>query len=179
MAFTRSPIPAVVTDATGNTINLGAASGAFTSAPTSVVLTDSVGNTLNVGPGVVAKASLLNLQADIGLTTIYTVPATNAGWYRLNAFLVITQAATTSSTLPGLYISFIDNDTGSLVQRGFCASQTVNGRGTDNYAGGPQFSIFVTPQPGSVIQIYTNTTYASVGATPLQYAVHYALEFIG
>jgi len=182
MAFTKAPISAVITDAVGNTINLGNASGVFTAAPASIVLTDANGNTLNVGPGVVAKVDATAQAANIANTTLYTVPTNSAGMYRLSGYVVITQAATTSSVLPRILFQFTDLDTGVLVNQGvLTVTNSNNTVGTNSSTGGTSSSIspntFLVPV-GGVIK-YQLDSYASSGATPMQFAVHIKLEYLG
>lgn len=183
MSFTKAPISAVITDAVGNTINLGNASGAFTAAPQSIVLTDANGNTLNVGPGVVQKVDLTAQGANIAKTTLYAVPAGQGGLYRISAYAVVTQAATTSSTLPGIFIFFTDVDTGT-VQGGangyaLTGSPSTNTVGTNSTSQGQLNGIIeINAQAGSNIQWQT-LNYASSGATPMQFAIHLKVEYIG
>jgi hypothetical protein len=144
-----------------------------------------VNNVPTVGPGVaaiVAKADATAQAANIGLTTLYTVPASGAGMYRISAYAVVTQAATTSSTLPNVQVSFTDNDTGitGLGPYSFTGTNTGNSVGASN-------SIPATPAAESAILNakastniqYATTGYASSGATPMQYAVHIKLEYLG
>jgi len=66
MSFTKAPMSAVITDAVGNTVNLGNASGAFTAAPASIVLTDAAGNTLTIGASVPSSAGIGGYFAPVG-----------------------------------------------------------------------------------------------------------------
>jgi len=169
---------AVITDAVGNTINLGNASGAFTAAPVSIVLTDAVGNTLNVGPGVVAKYDATAQAANIGATTLYAVPANGGGMYRIIANVVLTQAATTSSTLPNCACVYTDNDSGVSENIAFIPTSTANVVGTVVLGTNVSGMLVVNAKANTNIQIGTNS-YASSGATPMQYAVHIKLEYLG
>lgn len=180
MPFTRAPISAVITDKDGNTINIGNASGVFTQAPTSIVITDANGNTLNVGPGVVAKVDLTAQQANISPTTLYTVPAGAGGSYRVTGYLVVTQAATTSSTLPNLVINYNDGDTNTSVTSTITSMNTNNAVGANSAQSGVSqiFTQTMNCRSGSVMQ-YQTIGYASVGATPMQYAAHIKLEYLG
>lgn len=181
MSFTKGPISAVITDAVGNTINLGNASGAFAAAPQSIVLTDAVGNTLNVGPGVVAVFDATAQQANIADTLLYAVPASAAGMYRVSFYIEVTRAATTSSTLPNLLLSWTPKDSGvAQTDKAFTFSNTANTAGT---AGAPNtssggFSTTLTAKASTNINVGT-ANYASSGATPMQYAVHVKLEYLG
>ena len=180
MSFTRAPFSVVITDATGNTINLGNASGAFAAAPVSVVITDAAGNTLNVGPGVVAKSDLTAQQANVGSTLLYTVPAGQGGTYRISGYAVITQAATTSSTLPNIQASWTDQDSSAAVSGFLAGTNAGNNVGQSALSGGAVAvgqAIF-NAKAGTNISFQTNS-YASSGATPMQYAIHVKLEYLG
>lgn len=175
MSFTRAPISAVITDATGNTINLGNASGAFTAAPVSIVFTDANGNTLNVGAGVVAVADATAQQANIVSTTLYAVPTT--GMYRISFYVVVTQAATVSGTMPNGDVQYTDADSG-VVQNLAVSSTAGNTLGANSAGAGPLSSGVFKAKGGTNIS-YSTSAYASSGATPLQYAIHVKLEYLG
>ena len=185
MAFTRAPISAVITDANGNTFNLGNASGSFSAAPISIVLTDAAGNTLTVGSGTIAKADATAQAANIAATALYTVPVGSGGMYRFSAYAVITQAATTSSVLPQVGVEWTDSDTGVDTGTGNGAfataldSTNIVGRHGQGWgASGNLGTVVINVQAGSVIK-YLTSGYSSTGATPLQYAVHVKLEYLG
>lgn len=119
-------------------------------------------------------------QANIASTPLYTVPAGRGGTYRVQAYAVLTQAATTSSTLPGIFITYTDSDTNiSLTFLVTNQSQTSNTIGTSSNAGSAsQNSTVYQVKAGTVINVGTQN-YASVGATPMQYVVHVKLEYLG
>jgi len=134
-------------------------------------------------PGIVAKADATGQAASIGWTSIYTTPANGAGMYRMDCYIVITQAATTSATYPGCQYYRTDMDVGATVYGQFTFTGTYNNApgGNSGAEGGTGYAM------GSVVfmaaantQIYYGTTgYASSGATPMQYAVHVKLEYLG
>lgn len=136
----------------------------------------------NGTPAIVAKADQTAQQANIGSTTLYAVPASGAGMYRVSCYLVVTQAATNTSTLPSCQISFTDNDT-SVAGLG---PYTITGTNTGNSLGASN-SIPALPAAESAVLnakastniTYDTTGYASNGATPMQYAIHVKLEYLG
>lgn len=128
-------------------------------------------------PFVVQTADLTAQQANVGSTVLYTVPAAGAGMYRINAYAVITQAATTSSQLPQAVVQATDPDTSVVESIGFGGTPTTNTVGTTNLAGNGATTI-LNAKSGTNISISTQL-YASVGATPMQYAIHVKLEYLG
>ena len=130
-------------------------------------------------PGMVAKVDLAGQSANIGLTTMYVVPAASGGTYRLSCYPVVTQAATTSSTLPYCVAGWTDSDTavanGLVITSGSATANTVGTTGLQTYGYG---SITFQAKAGSNIQ-YQFGSYASVGATPMLYAAHVKLEYLG
>ena len=142
----------------------------------------TVNNVATVGPGVaaiVAKADQTAQAANIAATTLYAVPAGGAGTYRASCYVVTTQAATTSSTLPSCQFNFTDNDTNlvevSIVSQNSTANTLgVVGAVAANIVAFPIFQV----RPSTNIQYQTNG-YLSVGATPMQYAIHIKLEYLG
>jgi hypothetical protein len=142
----------------------------------------TVNNVATVGPGVaaiVAKADQTAQAANIAATTLYAVPAGGAGTYRASCYVVTTQAATTSSTLPSCQFNFTDNDTNlgevSIVSQNSTANTLgVVGAVAANIVAFPIFQV----RPSTNIQYQTNG-YLSTGATPMQYAIHIKLEYLG
>jgi len=131
------------------------------------------------GPGYVAKADATAQSANIGVTSFYTVPAGAGGLYRASCYLVITQAASTSSTLPSCTIRYLDNETG--VQEANAMSATGysgNTVGLNTLYNQYSDSVVVSIQAGSTVA-YQTSSYASSGATPMQYSAHVRLEYLG
>jgi len=127
----------------------------------------------STGVAVVATVNLTAQQANIGATTL-TSPVAN-GYYRASCYLVVTQAATTSSTLPFCQITYTDADSNVAETAQIINTSTAN---TVGAVGG----VTSVPQPpfffaksGVAIQ-YSTGGYTSVGATPMQYAIHVRLE---
>lgn len=132
-------------------------------------------------------ANLTAQAANVGSTVLYAVPATGAGFYRVVGYAVVTQQATTSSTLPNIQITFTDADTnvsgGTISLTANSAGSPVNppvGFNSDNAIGatGLSGSNIINARASTNINWLT-ANYASVGATPMQYAVHLKLEYFG
>src|SRR6266567_8121424 len=112
----------------------------------------------------------LTLQAaSVAPFAVCTLPNFSA-IYTITCYVVTTQAATTSSTLPTCSVVYTDADsnvTETLVVTATSALNTlgqIGGTGVQNET--------ISPKPGSVLQLQTSG-YASSGATPMQYALHY------
>ena len=132
-----------------------------------------------VMPQVVAKADATAQAANITTTTLYAVPASGAGTYRMSAYVVITQAATTSSTLPAVNAVWTDNDTAVVETFPITATATGNTVGLPNSSVPASMAPFVFSVKASTNIQYSTTNYASVGGTPMQYALHIKLEYLG
>lgn len=116
----------------------------------------------------------LTAQAvNIGATSI-TTPAAN-GFYRASCYVVVTQAATTSSTLPSCQIGWTDADSSTAQVTNLTNTNSTNVVGNT----GALATTFTPPTfyaKTGVPITYATTGYASVGATPMQYAIHIRLE---
>lgn len=138
----------------------------------------------------VAKADQTVQAANISATTLYAVPAAGAGLYRVSCYVVVTQAASTSSTMPNCQITWTDNDSNTAnTTVSVTPTSTGNTVGTTNSTACPATctSTFPASQTGGIlidarastnIQ-YATAGYASTGGTVMQYAVHVRLEWLG
>jgi hypothetical protein len=139
---------------------------------------NGISTVANGVPVIVAKADRTAQQANISPTAVYTVPAGGAGMYRMSCYIVITQTATTSSALPQCIVGYIENDSNTSETVWFTPSTNTNTLGQVNiWASSPGLAIF-NAKAGTSIQ-YSTGSYASSGATPMQYAVHIKLEYLG
>lgn len=109
--------------------------------------------------------------ADINAPTLYAVPT--SGLYRVSAYVVVSQAATTSSTMPNVSVSYTEATTGVAVQDQVTQTAATNQVGL--HSGG---TAVIAAQQGSNIG-YVTSNYASSGATPMQYAVQIKIESVG
>jgi hypothetical protein len=133
-------------------------------------------------PHLVAKIDLAAQAANISATTLYAVPAGGGGLYRISCYTVVTQAATSSSTLAQCYFPFYDKDTNVATNTagitGAVTSNTVGltqGTGTGTYTAG---TTVINARASTNIQ-YGTVNYASSGATAMQYAIHIRVEYLG
>jgi hypothetical protein len=125
----------------------------------------------------VAGTSATVQAANIGATTLLTVPANVTGAYRLSCYVVETQAATTSSTLPACNAIFTDNDSSTVETIAMTTSPTTNTVGTVGAIAATGLLSFQAKQATNIQ--FSTTGYASVGGTVMQYAIRVKLEFLG
>jgi len=127
-------------------------------------------NVATVGLGIPSEVQTVDqtlVQANISSTAITNV----AGFYRLSCTIVETQAATSSSTLPSCVITWTDADSGATLTATF-TSGSPTGNTKSTYVAG-QAPLIHT---GATNVNYSTTSYASSGATAMQYAIHIRLE---
>jgi hypothetical protein len=124
-----------------------------------------------VGKITAGTVDLITQAGDVGTTTLYAVPVSGAGLYRVSAYIIVTQAASTSSTLPSVVLTFFD--LANLTQQTYTlvpASPTGNSLTT--LAAGD----FVVAAEALTNITYATSGYASSGGTPMQFALHLRLE---
>lgn len=137
------------------------------------------------GPVLVRSVDLTGQTANLGNVATYTTPA-GTGSYLVTCYTVVTTAATTSSTLPNCNIGFVDGDTGvnATGAGGGGGNMALGQTSTKNVVG----AISYNASPGNVLYIHTaslsnivyNTTgYVTSGTTPMQYAFHLRIEYLG
>lgn len=119
---------------------------------------------------IVASQALSAQAANVNVPAFYAVPI--SGMYRVSAYVVQTQAATTSSTLPGCSVNYTEQITSQAVQDIITLSASTNLVGL--HVGG---SVVIQAASGSNIG-YITSSYASSGATPMQYAVQIKIEYL-
>lgn len=135
-------------------------------------------------PVLVAKADATAQAANIGSAQLYAVPANGAGMYRVSVYVVVTQAASVSSTMPNTFLNYNDADTNVAIAPSFFLTNTstANAVGTTNslntVTAQNSGTVIINVKASTNIQ-YGTTNYASSGATPMQYAIHIKLEYLG
>lgn len=116
------------------------------------------------------------LSADLAWTTI-TTPGAN-GFYRISAFIVLTTAAGTSSTLPQCQVDFYDADSNTYQAEYITNTMTTNTVGQVGpvmvAAAGPWPFVFYA-KSGQAIRFRT-LGYVSSPAAAMHFAVHARLE---
>lgn len=144
----------------------------------------SYGGVALVGQGLgpeVAQVDLTAQAAAITTTTLYAVPAAGAGQYRVSYGAKVTTAATTSSQLGALTVTWTDPDgvaissTVPVINNGGTVASTDTANTTSAHVNG--FPLMLNAKASTNIQYAM--AYASVGATAMQYNLHIKLEFLG
>jgi hypothetical protein len=117
-------------------------------------------------------------QAVINATTVIT-PGTN-GFYFVSCYMVITQAATTSSALSPCAVLWTDGDTNTAQAANITNSSSGNAVGvvpisTAGVGGLMPAPATIYVKGGTAIQ-YRANAYSSTGATPMQFALHFRVQ---
>lgn len=139
-------------------------------------------NLVTVGRGIPYQVATQDLTAQVAAkaaTTIFT--PTQTGWFRINIYLQVTTAATTSSILggaTGVVITYNDGD-GNVAQTRTAALQTNAGAiavtsATNTTGTSLEGEMVIYARTGVAIQYAIG--YTSVGATAMQYAAHLRVE---
>lgn len=139
---------------------------------------NSIATVANGVPSELAQVNSIGLTAAIATTMLYAVLASGAGQYRLSWNAKVTTAATTSSTLGALTITYTDPD--GVVQTITCAAQNAAGVIETSDAGNTTTTVLLGHPLLLNVKNSTNIqyamAYASVGATAMQYNLHIVLE---
>lgn len=130
---------------------------------------NGVATVANGVPSIYATLNLITQAASIGTTVLYHVPSTGAAQYRLSYYVKVTQAATTSSSVT-LTLTFTDRDDSSTITY---VVPTPANNATD--ASGVVSGMLVIDARLNSDITYA-TTYASSGATPMQYKLRMKAE---
>jgi hypothetical protein len=123
---------------------------------------------------IVSTVNLVNQNANVSSATLYAVPASGAGTYRVSCYAVETTADGASSTLPNIGIGWTDSDSSvSLL------ASTVTSTNTANAPGAFAQGIQTVYAKASTNITYQTSGYASGTAGAMKYAVHIKLEYLG
>ena len=153
-----------------------------TGGPGQIVLQSTLGGNLTVGSvplPIIASINAVNQQANIVNTTILVgsppiTPITIAALYALSFAVYITTAATTSSTLPSLTITWTNRTNNAVQTATFSAAVPNSNSFTTMYTGQAIMSV----ASATNIQ-YSTAGYASVGGTVMQYEIRGTLQILG
>jgi len=128
--------------------------------------------------GVIARSLLTAQSAAIAATTIYAVPSTGAGMYRISWVATITQAATTQSILGGSlgFQAKYTNGNGDAVVKTSNPTETVNANANTT---GTQISGSTMSYCGASTNLQYLFDYMSVGGTVMNYDLAIFVEFLG
>ena len=136
-----------------------------------------------VGNGVPSELAAINttgLTANVGATTLYAVPASGAGMYRISAYVVLTTAGSLSSNLPNVQVVYTDPDTNTSITLDVTPILGIAGIGQTGALGANAIGtvasgvVPINVKASTTIQ-YQTVNYASnlAGAA---YALHLRLE---
>lgn len=140
-------------------------------------------NILTVSNGVSSELATIDLTAQTAnkaASTLYAVPSSGAGMYRVSAYIVETTAASVSSTLPNLQIVYTDNDSNTSITLDATPVLGVAGIGqsgalTSNTIGTVVSGVISINVKASTTIQYQTVNYASTAAG-MAYALHIKLE---
>jgi len=123
-------------------------------------------------PVIDAVADATAQGANIAPATLINAPSGPfaPALFRVTAYIIVTQAATTSSTLPSVVLTWTDRDNNTA--QTFTLTPTNAGNLLTTLQ---QASMVISPKAVTNIN-YSTTGYASVGGTSMQYAVHIRVE---
>lgn len=111
---------------------------------------------------------LVTQAANIAATNLVATPVN--GMYRVSAYIVVTRAASSSSTLPSVVITWTDQDNGQS------QSLTLTPTNAGNVLTTFQEAVGVISVNVAAAIKYATSSYASSGGTPMQYALHIRVE---
>lgn len=177
-ALQAAQFPAITGDVT---ITAGGLVSALANIPNNI----TVNGIATVNNGVPAERAAITAKAqsaNIGAATLYAVPATESGLFRVNAYVVLTTAASISSTLPNVQIIYTDNDTSGAITLDATPILGVAGIGqtgalTANTVGTAASGVItIDVKKSSTIQ-YQTVNYSSSTAG-MAYSVYILLEKI-
>lgn len=115
---------------------------------------------------VAGSADATAQAANIGSANLVVAGSVTGGFYIVEIEINTTQAATTSSTRPIVTIGYTDADSNQAL------SINVIGPDSHNVLTNPYYGRINLNAKAGVAITYSTTGYLSVGATPLQYALH-------
>lgn len=131
-------------------------------------------------PAEYATIDTTGLTANVGASTLYAVPATGAGMYRVSSYTVETTAGSVSSTLPNVQIVYTDKETSGAITIDATPVLGVAGIGqtgalTSNTIGTASSGVIVISVKASTTIQYQTVNYAS-SLAGMTYAIHLKLE---
>jgi len=179
-----------LTDAYYGTITTGAArkTFAFLEAPVFTALSVTGAITSYNGQGLIgrgiptiwATVSTTGLTANVGATTMFPLGASQAGVYRISAYVIETTAGSISSTLPNVQILYTDKDTGGVITIDATPVLGVAGIGQTgalnaNTVGTASAGVIIVSAKASTNIQYQTVNYASTAAG-MAYSLYIRLE---
>ncbi len=127
--------------------------------------------------GRVGYLDYVNTSQGYTPTTIVAAGNVAGGQYVVNCYSILTVAATTSSTMPNCNFQYTDADTNMAKYVTVTLASTANMVGTQG-AGGSNYngSAVINAKAGTPIYLYSSS-YASAGATAMQYSLHASVYY--
>lgn len=143
---------------------------------------NAIATVSNGVPSCFAAVDTTGLTANVAATTLYAVPSTGAGIYRVSSLVVETTAGSVSSTLPNVQIVYTDAQTSGAVTLDATPVLGIAGTGqtgalTSNTIGTTASGVIVINAKASTNIQYQTVNYASTAAG-MAYALHIVLEKI-
>lgn len=127
---------------------------------------------------IVARSVLTAQGAAIAATTLFAVPSSGAGFYRISYVATITRAATTSSVLGGavgFQVKFTNGNGDSVVKTSNPTTPTISAvNATGTTISGDLFAYCAASTNLQFLFDYT-----SVGGTTMQYDLAIFVEYVG
>jgi hypothetical protein len=148
------------------TANTGAGQGIILNKP--IIKYNNISTVSNGVPSEFATVDLTAQSASISSATLYAVPASGAGVYRISYYMKVTQAATTSSSVT-LTLGWTDRDDSTVAS--VVVPTPANATDSTSIVSGT----LVVDAALSTNLTYL-TTYASTGATAMQYKLRLKVE---
>ena len=108
--------------------------------------------------------------ANISSTAIATSSPVAGNYYRFTCMVILTTAATTSSTLPSCNYTYTDESSSTHTAIPITATSNANSAGTSSSGVATFFA------KANTVLDYSTTGYASSGGTAMQYSLHSRLE---
>lgn len=180
VTLTSGGVTAIRSTVSLTTPNINAATG------TSLALSGKMGTYNNIAtvsngmPSEYATIDSTGLTANVGATTLYAVPASGVGMYRVNAYVVETTAGSITSTLPNVQIVYTDFDTNGAITIDTTPVLGVAGIGqtgalTANTVGTASSGVIVIYVKASTTIQYQTVNYAS-NIAGMAYSLRIKLE---
>ena len=141
---------------------------------------NNIATVSNGVPSEVATIDSTGLTANVAAATLYTVPSSGEGMYRVSAYVVLTTAGSVSSTLPNVQIVYTDKDSNTSVTLDATPVLGAAGLGqtgalTANTVGTVDAGVVPIYVKASTTIQYQTVNYASVAAG-MAYALRIKLE---
>lgn len=171
---------------TTNSFGTGAKQALQIDSLQNILLTNKITNYNSIAtvaggiPSEVATIDSTGLTANVAASTLYAVPASGIGMYRVSCYVVETIAGSISSTLPNVQIVFTDNDSNTSITIDSTPILGIAGIGqtgalTANTVGTASSGVIVIYVKASTTIQYQTVNYASTVAG-MTYALRIKLE---